>query len=89
MLWNVSAYKVGKKFISQLLGNESPTQWVFFSNADEYISVHEIILCCLIKRELHCKTAFGDIELLKCLQEFLSLPAKQPLLLTVPLGRKG
>lgn len=78
ILWNVSVYQVGEKLISELLGNASSTQWVFFSNADEHISVHEIILCCLNKRELHCKTAFGDTRFLKCLQEFLSLPAKQP-----------
>lgn len=54
-----NAYKVGTKLVSKLLGNESSTQWVFFSNADMHSLVHEIILWWLIKEELHYKTAFG------------------------------
>lgn len=89
MLWNVSAYKVGTKLISKLLGNESSTQWVFFSNADMHSLVHEIILCCLIKRELRYETALGDHHwAFKMLTGIPQLYLLNNQVLTVPLGRK-
>lgn len=86
MLLNASAYR-GTKLVSKLVGNESSTQWVCFSNADVHNLVHEIILWSLIKREWHYKTVFGDqhqaFKIVMCIPHLYLLNS-----LTVLSGRK-